>query len=271
MKREQLVIYVLSDSIGETAERVLQAAGSQFEDEHNIVYRKFSYVHKVHTLEHLLLEAEREADIVAYTFVLPELNEYLRENKHKYTVKILDLITHVIDAIVEITSWQPKYQAGLFHALDEDYFKQIEAVEFAVKYDDGKDPRGLLKAEIVLIGVSRTSKTPLSMYLAHRGYKVANVPLMPEVKPPKELFQVESGKIIGLIISPESLVEIRNERLKILGFNRGASYAARDRVEAELRYALDIMNRLDCPIIDVTQTAIEETANKIIEMMKNNN
>jgi len=133
----------------------------------------------------------------------------------------------------------------------------------------GKIHGVLLKADIVLIGVSRTSKTPLSMYLAHRGFKVANVPLMPEVAPPKELYSTESGRVIGLIISPDLLVEIRNERLKSLGLSRGATYAARGRIEQELKYALEVMEDLDCSIIDVTHKAVEETANLIIEMVKN--
>ncbi|SRR6056297_507275 len=265
---DSLVVYVLSDSIGETAERVLRAASSQFE-EHNIILKKFSYVTSTSILQQVLEEATDEADIVAYTFVIKELNNYIKEVQSEFNFATIDLMSNIINTIISVKNWEPKGEAGLIHTLDEEYFKQVEAIEFAVKYDDGKDPRGLLKADIVLIGVSRTSKTPLSMYLAHRGFKVANVPLMPEVAPPKELFSTESGKVIGLIISPELLVEIRNERLKSLGLSKGATYAARGRIEQELRYALEVMEDLDCSIIDVTHKAVEETANLIIEMVKN--
>ncbi len=265
---DSLVVYVLSDSIGETAERVLRAALSQFED-YSIIVKKFSYVTSKGILTQVLDEAADEADIVAYTFVLDELNQYVKEKGSSYSFAFIDLLSYIIDTIIEVKSWKPKREAGLIHSLDEEYFKQVEAIEFAVKYDDGKDPRGLLKADIVLIGVSRTSKTPLSMYLAHRGYKVANVPLMPEVSPPKELYVANSRRIIGLIIDPDKLVDIRSERLKSLGLGRGATYAAKSRIEQELKYALNIMEELDCSIVDVTHKAVEETANLIIEMVKN--
>jgi hypothetical protein len=267
---DSLVIYVLSDSIGETAERVLRAALSQFED-YRIIVKKFSYVTSKSILLQVLEEASDEADVVAYTFVIEELNNFVKEEKDSYSFAFIDLLSYIIDTIATVKNWEPKREAGLIHSLDEDYFKQVEAIEFAVKYDDGKDPRGLLKADIVLIGVSRTSKTPLSMYLAHRGYKVANVPLMPEVSPPKELFSADSRKIIGLIIDPDKLAEIRNERLKSLGLGKGATYAARSRIEQELKYALNVMEDLECSIVDVTHKAVEETANLIIEMVKNGN
>lgn len=265
---DSLVVYVLSDSIGETAERVLRAASSQFED-HNIIFKKFSYVTSISILQQVLEEASDEADIVAYTFVIKELNQYIKEMNNNYSFNTLDLMSDIIDTIVSIKNWEPKGEAGLIHTLDEEYFNQVEAIDFAVRYDDGKDPRGLLKADIVLVGVSRTSKTPLSMYLAHRGYKVANVPLMPEVSPPKELYSEDSGTVIGLIINSDLLVEIRSERLKSLGLSEGATYAAKGRIDQELKYALEIMEDLDCSIIDVTHKAVEETANLIIEMVKN--
>ena len=130
----------------------------------------------------------------------------------------MDLVERTLDE-------KPLEKPGLVHQLDDDYFKKIEAIEFAVKYDDGRDPRGILLADIVLIGVSRTSKTPLSQYLAHKRYKVANVPLVPEVEPPDELFQVDPKKCFGLVISPEKLNNIRKERLIALGLNDDASYA----------------------------------------------
>ncbi|MDR1160081.1 MAG: kinase/pyrophosphorylase, partial [Syntrophomonadaceae bacterium] len=137
---------------------------------------------------------------------------------------------------------------------------------FAVRYDDGKDPRGVELADVVLIGVSRTSKTPLSMYLAHKRIKVANVPLVPEVIPPEQLFTAAKGKIIGLIIRDEQLTNIRSERLKTLGLGGQASYASSKRVFEELEYAEKIMKKIGCPVIDVTNKAIEETASKILEI-----
>jgi regulator of PEP synthase PpsR (kinase-PPPase family) len=150
--------------------------------------------------------------------------------------------------------------------MDEMYYRRVEAVEFAVRYDDGKDPRGIELADIVLIGVSRTSKTPLSMYLAHKRIKVANVPLVPEVQPPEELFKAERGKVIGLTINLEQLNQIRTERLKTLGLEGQANYANPERILEELEYADRIMKRLGCPVIEVTNRAVEETASKILEI-----
>jgi regulator of PEP synthase PpsR (kinase-PPPase family) len=163
---------------------------------------------------------------------------------------------------------QARHEPGLIHQLDEDYFKKVEAVEFAVKYDDGKDSRGILKADIILLGVSRTSKTPLSMYLAHMRYKVANVPLVPELKPPEELFTIPSHKIIGLRISTMKLNEIRKERLKALGLPDSANYASVDRIEQESDYAHNLMIRLGCTVIDVSNKAVEETASIIQDLFQ---
>jgi [pyruvate, water dikinase]-phosphate phosphotransferase / [pyruvate, water dikinase] kinase len=137
-----------------------------------------------------------------------------------------------------------------------------------VKYDDGKDPRGVLGADVVLIGVSRTSKTPLSMYLAHKRLKVANVPLVPEVEPPEELFQIPTSRCIGLTIDPQQLNHIRQERLKSLGLATGANYASMERIIYELEYADQVIRRLGCPLIDVSNKAVEETANMILDMLK---
>lgn len=148
--------------------------------------------------------------------------------------------------------------------------KKWEAIEFAVKYDDGRDPRGILKADIVLIGVSRTSKTPLSQYLAHKRLKVANVPIVPEVDPPEELFNVDPKKCIGLKISPDKLNHIRKERLKSLGLNDKAIYANINRIKEELEYFEKIVDRIGCQVVDVSNKAVEETAN-IIHHLKTKN
>ena len=155
-------------------------------------------------------------------------------------VEVVDVLGPMLKSIEKSTGLLPKNQAGLIHSLDHEYFKRVEAVEFAVKYDDGKNPLGLLKADVVIIGVSRTSKTPLSMYLAHKQIKVANVPLVPELAPPEELFKVPPYKIIGLLIDPFKLNEIRSERLKTMGLSDTATYADMKRIDDELAYAKGI-------------------------------
>jgi regulator of PEP synthase PpsR (kinase-PPPase family) len=211
-------------------------------------------------------EASRHMCMICHTLVSPELRKTLLEEAEKYGIPTIDIMGPMIESLAKITSLRPKLTPGLIHQLDQEYFRRVEAVEFAVKYDDGKNPWGLLKADIVLVGVSRTSKTPLSMYLAHKKLKVANVPLVPEVPPPDELFRIPSHKIVGLIIDPFQLNEIRQERLKTMGLSGDANYASIDRILAELEYAKGIMKRLRCQIIDVSNKAVEETANRILEI-----
>ncbi|MCK9905793.1 kinase/pyrophosphorylase, partial [Frankia sp. Cpl3] len=176
-------------------------------------------------------------------------------------IPIIDVIGPLLHTLQDVLHSSPTGKPGLVRRLDEEYFRKVDAIEFAVKYDDGRDPRGLLRADVVLIGVSRTSKTPLSMYLANKRLKVANVPLVPEVDPPEELYQVPIERCIGLTINPEQLNGIRTERLKALGLTAQANYATLDRINEELKYSKKIMERLGCPVIDVSNKAVEETAN----------
>ena len=153
--------------------------------------------------------------------------------------------------------------------MDEKYFGRIEAIEFAVKYDDGKDQHMLHEADLVLVGISRTSKTPLSIYIANKmSLKVLNIPLVPEVEPPKELFEIPKKKIIGLTNSIEMLNKIRTERVRCIGLRNGSTYSSLSRIIEELDYAEKVMKKLGCPVIDVSQKAIEETAQVIVEIMK---
>jgi regulator of PEP synthase PpsR (kinase-PPPase family) len=257
------VVFVVSDSLGETAHRVARAAVSQFDAP--IEFRRQSYVSSTEALDEVLGEAQRQPSLIVHTLVQPELREYLTERAEGAGIYVVDIMGPMLDKLSSMTATAAKLQPGLLYQLDEEYFREVEAVEFAVKYDDGKDPRGLLKADIVLLGVSRTSKTPLSMYLAHRGYRVANVPLVPEVSPPEEVFLVPSDRIFGLTIRAEELQFIRQERLKALGLAGNASYASYERIAEELSYGENIMRKTGCKIIDVTKKAVEETAAKILE------
>lgn len=179
-------------------------------------------------------------------------------------------MTPILKQIASKIGVKPRREPGIIRKLDESYFKRVEAIEFAVKYDDGKDPRGILQADIILLGISRTSKTPLSMYLANKNIKVANVPLVPEIPIPKEVFEINQKKIIGLTNTPEKLNQIRQERLKALGLSSNANYAKFDRILQELDYSDKIMKKVGCPVIDVSSKAIEETAGIIMDVMKEN-
>jgi len=260
------VIYIISDALGETAEYVSRAAAAQFSGIRTKI-RKVPYVQDEAHVDEILEEAAKDDAIIVYTLVVKKLRSYLESKAQEYGLVTVDILGPLIKSLSEKTGMLPSYTPNVTHILDEKYFRKVEAIEFAVKYDDGKDPRGVLLADVVLIGVSRTSKTPLSMYLAHKGIKAANIPLVPEVAPPQELWNIPAKKIIGLTLRPELLNQIRTERLKTLGLGAGADYANFERIVEELEYARGIMRKLGCPIIDATGKAIEETASRILEII----
>lgn len=266
MNEQTVIVYVLSDSVGETADLVVKAAASQFQ-ETTIEVRRIPYVEDKQTIREVVTMAKEVNAIIAYTLVIPEIRTYLISETKKEDIRAVDLLSPMMNSLEEVLQTQPKGEPGLVRKLDEDYFRKIEAIEFAVKYDDGRDPRGILRADIVLIGVSRTSKTPLSQYLAHKRLKVANVPIVPEVEPPEELFKVPVSKCIGLKISPEMLNHIRKERLKALGLNSDANYANIERIKKELDYFEQVTTKIGCEVIDVTNRAVEETANLILNQL----
>ncbi|MCM3765316.1 pyruvate, water dikinase regulatory protein [Neobacillus niacini] len=261
------IIYVVSDSVGETAELVTKAAISQFNGA-GMTLKRFPYVEDKEDIDEVLSLVSLDKAMVAYTLVKPEIRTYMKDRAEQEGISSVDLIGPIMDQIQQFSGKTPLFEPGLVRKLDEEYFKKVEAIEFAVKYDDGRDPRGILKADIILIGVSRTSKTPLSQYLAHKRLKVANVPLVPEVEPPEELFKVPKEKCFGLKISPEKLNNIRRERLISLGLNDQASYANIDRIKEELLFFEKVVNKINCPVIDVTNKAVEETANVILNYIQ---
>ncbi|MFC7060662.1 pyruvate, water dikinase regulatory protein [Halobacillus seohaensis] len=263
------LIYILSDSVGETAELVVKAALSQFDDGPFEIQR-IPYVEDRGTINETIAQAREYNAMIGFTLVIPEFREYLLKRAEEYNLECIDIMGPMMEAMQRYLKTDPRLEPGLVHKLDEDYFKRVEAIEFAVKYDDGRDSRGITKADIVLIGVSRTSKTPLSQYLAHKRLKVANVPIVPEVDPPEELFKVAPSKCIGLKISPEKLNDIRKERLKSLGLGEEASYANIDRIEQEIEHFNAVVERIGCQVIDVSHKAVEETANVIVNKMREN-
>ncbi|MCM3566583.1 pyruvate, water dikinase regulatory protein [Neobacillus mesonae] len=264
------IIYVVSDSVGETAELMTKAAISQFNGS-EITLKRFPYVEDNEHIDEVLSLVSLDKGMIAFTLVKPEMRKYMLEQAEKAGIRAVDLIGPIIDEIQAFSGKKPLFEPGLVRKLDEDYFKKIEAIEFAVKYDDGRDPRGILKADIILIGVSRTSKTPLSQYLAHKRIKVANVPLVPEVDPPEELYKVPKEKCFGLRIGPEKLNHIRRERLISLGLNDQASYANINRIKEELDFFNQTVEKIGCPVIDVTNKAVEETANIILSYIYKRN
>ena len=193
--------------------------------------------------------------------------EEARKLVERYNVESVDLIGALIAKLAGFLGANPAGVPGLLHSITDDYFRRIEAVEFAVKNDDGAEPRNLPKSDLVLVGISRTSKSPLSTYLAQRGLKVANVPLVLGIDPPEELSQVDERKVFGLIIQPESLMRIRQARLKHLGMPNDSSYGTRPHIETEINFSREIFRKHpNWPVIDVTSRAIEETAADILRI-----
>jgi regulator of PEP synthase PpsR (kinase-PPPase family) len=265
---ERPIIFVVSDSTGETAERVVRAALLQFPDR-RVRVRLFTRVRDQEAVAEVLKKAGEAGAMVVFTLVSPDLREFFHEMAAQEHVETVDVIGALIHKVANYLEATPLNRPTATLPLSEEYFRRVEAIEFAVKSDDGKEPRNLRKADLVLTGVSRTSKTPLSTYLAGRGLKVANVPLVLGVPPPPELSEIPPEKVVGLTIRIEQLLEIRKSRLVQLGMPPDANYGLRDHVHAELEYADEIFRaNPQWMVIDVSGRAIEETATIILEALK---
>ena len=265
-------ILILSDSTGHTAQAVAVAATSLFPDNAvNFRIKRIPYVTDEKKLIEILDNINPEDTLILYTIVTTQLRSLLREEVEKRSIKAVDVLGQTIDAIKMFTRQSPIEKPGILHKLDTSYFSKVEAIEFAVRCDDGRANIGdLLKADLILIGVSRTSKTPLSMYMAHQGYKVANIPLVLGIDPPNVLFELPREKIIGLTIEPAALAAIRAKRLEKMGITGMKAYMDIRFVEEELRFADRIMKRIGCRVVDATNKAVEETATEILNILCNN-
>ncbi len=261
-------IDILSDSTGETAEKVVRAAMLQFPHTGARI-RLHTRVRTREAARPILEAAAAEGALVVFTVVSPELREFIHASSYELKLESVDVIGSLIGKLGVFLDRQPINMPSSMLPLSDEYFRRIEAVEFTVKSDDGKEPRNFRKADLVLVGVSRTSKTPLSTLLAQRGLKVANLPLVLGVEPPPELEEASQDRIVGLTIGLDPLVEIRKARLKQLGMSVDASYGLKEQVKEELEYAREVFAKHPAwPVIDVTGRAIEETAVIILETLK---
>ena len=253
-------IYLLSDATGETVERVVRAALTQFKNV-DVKLHRMSRLRSREDISLALDEAAKLPGVIFYTLVDNELAQYLHKEAILRDLEAIDLITPLLFKLAGLLGMPPQKEPGLLYQLNTEYYKRMEAVDFTVKQDDGQEPRNLCKADIVLVGVSRTSKTPLSMYLAHKGYKVANVPLVLGIEPPHELYQVDQSRVVGLIIDAKRLVDIRSVRLRNMRQSPRGSYADYQRVEDELDYCRKLYRKHpQWQIIDVTSKSVEESA-----------
>lgn len=261
-------VYIVSDALGGTAERVFRAAIVQFTDEAMVAVERVTYVRTKEAVDRVVASAANEAGaMIVYSLVRETLGEYLWTTAQVRGIPIVDVLGPMIQGLSHVFGRAPQEVAGLTHRADGNYFQRVEAAEFAVRYDDGKDPSALLAAEVVLLGVSRTSKTPLSLYLANRRLKVANVPLAPELPLPASL-SAAAHKVVGLTIAPEALLSIRKKRVGSLGLGESAGYASWPRIIEELAYARGVFDRVGCPVVDVSHQAVEETAEHVLTLLK---
>ena len=262
-----LTIFAVSDSIGETAQQVSVAAASQFKDE--VEVKRIPYVKSLEDVEDLMKTIEAcERCMIVSTIITVNVREYLTQKCIEKNINIINVLGPIINVASTIINKYPDYNPGAMWNTDETYYKRIEAMEFAMQYDDSKDYRGLKNADVVLVGLSRTSKTPLCMYLANKGIKAINIPLVPEVGVPQELYEIDKRKIFGLTIDPLQLIEIRKRRLdKFHRISADIEYASDSRILEEFEFADKVLKKLGCRTIDVTQRAIEDTALIIMEKL----
>jgi regulator of PEP synthase PpsR (kinase-PPPase family) len=265
VKKPPVELHVVSDATGETAFRIVHALEAQFPDSD---FEEIRHP-RVETVDDLALAVHRARGrpaVVLYTLVEPELRVAMRQLCRRAKVHYCDLLGHPIDAVARVSGQEAQMLPGARQPLTSSYFRRVAAIEFAVKFDDGVSG-GLHEADVVLVGVSRTSKTPLSMYLGYLGYKTANVPIVKGIEPPAELWEIEPEKIVGLTIDAERLAEIRQERARRMGGgNRG--YAELVEIYDELEEAARIHRRIGCPVIEISDLAIEETASRIVRLIE---
>jgi regulator of PEP synthase PpsR (kinase-PPPase family) len=260
-------ILILSDGTGETAEKVERAALQQFQ--HHLVHvRTHAHITRQDQLTSWFRIAARQNAFVVTTLVRGDMREFAQLLSRETGVMHLDLIGNLLGELEQFLSEKPVGVPGLMHQADEQYFRRIEAVEYTVKADDGKEPRMLLAADIILVGVSRTSKTPLSTYLAHKGFKVANVPIVLDRPAPEALYQANPFRVFALTIDPSALQAIRRARLRTMGTDRQINYDDIEYILAEIEYAERLFRaHREWPVIDVTNKAVEETAGTILGLL----
>lgn len=261
-------LFILSDGTGETATQIIRAALVQFPDRQVKVVR-YKNIRREDQLAPILDEAKEQNAFVAYTLVTADLSKKVRTHLSTRHLVGFDLLSPLIDLLTQFLGGDGSSgQAGLLHAVDEDYFKRIEAIEYTVKHDDGKCLTDFDKADVILVGISRTSKTPLSIFLSHKGLKVVNIPLVKGTPLPKELFAADQRKVVGLLIDIEALRRIRKNRLDKFGQDPQGEYASITHIHEEIEYAHELFKQnRKWPVFDVTDRALEETASEITRIV----
>lgn len=268
MSEKNYSLYIISDGTGETASQMVRAGLVQYANKDiNIV--KCKNVRTENQVEPLIQDVAQSGGIVVFTVVSKNLRKFIVDTAAANSVLAIDLLGPLLTGLDNyFGAGQNDLQAGLLRTVDDKYFKRIEAIEYTVKHDDGKTLSGLSDADIVLVGISRTSKTPLSIFLSHKGFKVANVPLVLNTPLPAELAQVDQRKVVGLLIDADTLLRIRRKRLEKFGQDPGSEYASREHIFKEIEYATGLFKQnRRWPVFNITDRALEETAAEIVKIV----
>lgn len=267
MSDQGYTIYILSDSTGETAATMIRAALVQYSQrEINIIRSK--NVRTEAQAEAIVEECFQNRGMIVYTVASPQMRSKIREMAAAKGMPYFDLLGPLLGTLDTYFGVNSESNVGALRTVDERYFKRIEAIEYTVKHDDGKTFSELDKADVILVGISRTSKTPLSIFLSHKGWKVANVPLVLDTPLPEELSKVDQRRIVGLIIDIDSLQRIRKNRLEKFGQDTGGEYASLAHISKEIEYAEKIFKQnRRWPVFNVTERALEETASEIVRII----
>ena len=262
LSKKKVHVFIVSDSTGMTAEMVINAVLVQFK-EIKPVFKKFPYIKTKEQIKTILTKAEEVQGIVIYSLVLQELRNWLRTEKRKVDVHTIDLLGPIMDRVGRIWNLNPELRPGLLRGIGEESIRLAESIDFTLRHDDGQGSETLDKADLILLGVSRTSKTPTSLYLScNNNLKVANVPIILGMTPPNKVFKAKNQRV-GFTISPERLAFIRQKRLK---YTESSDYTDILQIRKELGYSHRIFSQIkDLQMIDVTNSSIEEIANKVVE------
>jgi hypothetical protein len=260
-----LHLHLLSDSTGETLEMIAKAALAQFDDA-EVIRHFWPMVRSLHHLDRIVEDLAANPGLVLYTLVNDETRRRLEERCRALGLPHVAPLDSVTAALEDRLGVEAKARPGRQHMMDEAYFARVDAIQFTIAHDDGIAWEDWEQADILLAGVSRSSKTPTSIYLANRGYKVANIPLVIESPPPSLLFQLTRPMVVGLTTAPRRLVEIRRNRLLSLNERTETSYVDEERVEQEVAFARRMFADNGWPVIDVTRRSIEETAAAVIKL-----
>lgn len=262
----RLHLHLISDSTGETLENIAKAGLAQFDGVETIKHF-WPMVRSEGHVDRVLDDIGKQPGLVLYTLVDHNVRRKLETRTRAMGLPAVSALDPVIDALSRLLGMEAKERPGGQHTLDAAYFQRVEAIQYTIAHDDGVAPEDWDRADIVLAGVSRTSKTPTSIYLANRGYKVANVPLVPESPPPDTLYRLKNPIIVGLTTSPDRLVQVRRNRLLSLNQTPETDYVDQDRVKQEVAFARRIFADNEWPVIDVTRRSIEESAAAILNIV----